>query len=162
MADSININKKIWEMYFENLLPKLVRVGNDGNCGSTAVCDTICLQSLSKRVHYGKFVAEAKFKASPRIYEPAIKAQDEDRLMDLLTYHSVEESIKERVKNKAKTFGQDVNVVETAREEEEEENREEPNLKIAPGLVADLYGHWIMPLTKEVQIQYLLRRLDLV
>jgi len=117
---------------------------------------------LSKRVHYGKFVAEAKFKASPRIYEPAIKAQDEDRLMDLLTYHSVEESIKERVKNKAKTFGQDVNVVETAREEEEEENREEPNLKIAPGLVADLYGHWIMPLTKEVQIQYLLRRLDLV
>lgn len=154
VADSININSKIWEMYFDSLLPILVRDGNDGNCGSTAVCDTICLRSMSKRVHYGKFVAEAKFRESPEVYEPAIKAQDENRLMELLTFHSVEESIKERVKMKAKTFGQDVNVEAGGGE------NTEPNFKIAPWLVADLYGHWIMPLTKEVQVQYLLRRLD--
>lgn len=44
IADSININVKIWEMYFKNLLPRLVKEGDDGNFGSTAVCDTICLQ----------------------------------------------------------------------------------------------------------------------
>lgn len=33
------------------------------------------LQALSKRIHYGKFVAEAKFQASPDAYEAAIKAQ---------------------------------------------------------------------------------------
>lgn len=33
------------------------------------------LQVLSKRIHYGKFVAEAKFQASPDDYEAAIKAQ---------------------------------------------------------------------------------------
>lgn len=44
IADSININKKIWGMYFGSLLPKLVKDGSDGNCGSSAVCDTICLQ----------------------------------------------------------------------------------------------------------------------
>jgi len=31
-------------MYFSNLLPRLVKEGDDGNCGSSAVCDTMCLQ----------------------------------------------------------------------------------------------------------------------
>lgn len=32
-------------------------------------------QALSKRIHYGKFVAEAKFRAAPDAYEEAIRAQ---------------------------------------------------------------------------------------
>lgn len=43
-ADTININGQIWDMYFKNLLPRLVKEGDDGNCGSSATCDTICLQ----------------------------------------------------------------------------------------------------------------------
>ncbi|MBA0769189.1 hypothetical protein Gotri_017949 [Gossypium trilobum] len=43
-ADSININPKVWQMYFRNLIPRLVKAADDGNCGSTAVCDTVCLQ----------------------------------------------------------------------------------------------------------------------
>ncbi|XP_039017744.1 chorismate mutase 1, chloroplastic-like [Hibiscus syriacus] len=45
IADSININNQVWEMYFRNLIPRLVKKGDDGNCGSTAFCDTICLQA---------------------------------------------------------------------------------------------------------------------
>lgn len=153
VADLININNKVWNMYFKDLIPRLVKEGDDGNCGSTAVCDTMCLQVLSKRIHYGKFVAEAKFRASPEAYEAAIKDQDKEKLMALLTYPSVEEVIKNRVERKAKTYGQEmpVNV---------EEDAADPVYKIKPSLVADLYGDWIMPLTKEVQVQYLLRRLD--
>ena len=33
------------------------------------------MQVLSKRIHYGKFVAEAKFQESPAAYEDAIRAQ---------------------------------------------------------------------------------------
>lgn len=33
------------------------------------------LQALSKRIHYGKFVAEAKYLASPDVYRAAIEAQ---------------------------------------------------------------------------------------
>ncbi|XP_068655668.1 chorismate mutase 1, chloroplastic-like [Aristolochia californica] len=153
IADSINLNKKIWDMYFTDLLPRLVKEGDDGNCGSAAVCDTICLQALSKRIHYGKFVAEAKYQASPDVYEAAIKAQDSDQLMNLLTYEAVEAAIKQRVETKARVYGQDLNVSHQA-------NAGAPVLKIQPSLVADLYGDWIMPLTKEVQIAYLLRRLD--
>lgn len=43
-ADSININKKVWDVYFSDLIPRLVEEGDDGNCGSTAVCDAMCLQ----------------------------------------------------------------------------------------------------------------------
>lgn len=43
-ADTININVQVWDMYFRNLLPGLVREGDDGNYGSTATCDTLCLQ----------------------------------------------------------------------------------------------------------------------
>ncbi|KAL2240385.1 chorismate mutase 1, chloroplastic-like [Sesamum indicum] len=152
-ADSININVQVWDMYFKNLLPRLVKEGDDGNYGSAATCDTICLQTLSKRIHYGKFVAEAKFRASPDVYKAAIKAQDRTRLMDLLTYPAVEEAIKQRVEMKTRTYGQEVTM-------NGGEDTTDPVYKINPSLVADLYGDWIMPLTKQVQVAYLLRRLD--
>nr|WGT69854.1 chorismate mutase 1 [Crinum x powellii] len=151
-ADSININKKIWDMYFSRLLTRLVKEGDDGNCGSSAVCDTICLQALSKRIHYGKFVAEAKFQEAPDVYKPAIRSQDGHQLMRLLTYESVEAAITQRVEAKARVYGQEVTIGD--------QNPKDEAYKIKPKLVADLYGKWIMPLTKEVQVQYLLRRLD--
>ncbi|MBA0652516.1 hypothetical protein Goklo_019772 [Gossypium klotzschianum] len=153
IADSININPKVWQMYFRNLIPRLVKEGDDGNCGSTALCDTMCLQALSKRIHYGKFVAECKYQASPDAYKAAIREQDRDWLMKLLTYPLVEESITKRVEMKAKTYGQVVSDNINKRDGD-------PVYKINPSLVADLYGDWIMPLTKEVQVEYLLRRLD--
>ncbi|XP_027362359.1 chorismate mutase 3, chloroplastic [Abrus precatorius] len=152
-ADSININNKIWNVYFKDLLPRLVKAGDDGNCGSAAVCDTLCLQALSKRIHYGKFVAEAKFQEAPSVYEAYIKEKDQKRLLELLTYETVEASVKKRVEMKARTYGQVVKINETG-------DVADPVYKIKPSLIANLYGDWIMPLTKEVQIEYLLRRLD--
>ncbi|XP_078436145.1 chorismate mutase 1 [Wolffia australiana] len=151
IGDSININKKIWGMYFGSLLPKLVKPGNDGNCGSTAVCDTICLQALSRRIHYGKYVAEAKFQASPDLFTPAIQNQDGDWIMQLLTYETVELAVMDRVETKARIFGQEF---------VGKSNGQPQAHKIDPRLVAELYGDWIMPLTKEVQVEYLLGRLD--
>ncbi|KAL1557148.1 Chorismate mutase 1-like protein [Salvia divinorum] len=152
-GDAININGQIWDMYFKNLLPRLVKEGDDGNCGSSASCDTICLQALSKRIHYGKFVAEAKFRESPETYSAAIKAQDRDGLMDLLTYPEVEEVIRRRVEMKTRTYGQEVTLSGG-------EDNTEAVYKINPSIVADLYWDWIMPLTKQVQVEYLLRRLN--
>ncbi|KAE8697477.1 Chorismate mutase 1 [Hibiscus syriacus] len=153
IADTINMNSKVWEMYFKNIVPKLAKEGDDGNCGSTAVCDTMCLQALSKRIHYGKFVAECKFRGSPEDYKAAIREQDRDRLMNLLTFPKVEESVKKRVEMKTRTYGQEV-PVDICKDDHS------PTCKINPSLVADVYSEWIMPLTKEVQVEYLLRRLD--
>lgn len=47
-------------------------------------------QALSKRIHYGKFVAEAKFKARPDEYSSLIRRGDVDGIMKLLTDERVE------------------------------------------------------------------------
>ncbi|XP_021820946.1 chorismate mutase 2 [Prunus avium] len=149
-AASININEKIWDFYFNQLLPLFAVPGDDGNYASTASSDLDCLQAISRRIHYGYYVAEVKFKDAPQDYEPAIRAQDREGLMKLLTFEAVEEMVKKRVEKKAAVFGQDVCLVDNGN----------GKCKVDPSVVSRLYGEWIMPLTKLVQVEYLLRRLD--
>lgn len=80
-------------------------------------------------------------------------SQDRKRLLELLTYESVEESVQKRVEMKARTFSQEVKINEAG-------DVADPVYRIKSGLIGNLYGKWIMPLTKEVQVEYLLRRLD--
>ncbi|XP_058224667.1 chorismate mutase 2 [Rhododendron vialii] len=148
----ININKTIWDMYFNQLLPLFVQEGNDGNYVPTATCDLHCLQALSRRIHYGKFVAEIKFMDAPEDYSPAIRAQDRATLMSLLTFKNVEEMVKQRVEKKAMVFGQEVSL--------NDPDDKKGKYKVDPSMVSRLYGEWVMPLTKLVQVEYLLRRLD--
>ncbi|XP_047972576.1 chorismate mutase 2-like [Salvia hispanica] len=145
----ININSKILNHYLNMLIPLIAAKGDDDrNYAATAASDLACLQALSRRIHYGKFVAEVKFRDSPQDYTPAILAKDKDGLMKLLTFESVEEAIKKRVEKKAMVFGQEV------------ELQENGSYKVKPELVSQLYGEWVIPLTKFVQVEYLLRRLD--
>ncbi|KAL3500325.1 hypothetical protein ACH5RR_039418 [Cinchona calisaya] len=150
-AASININKTIWDIYINKLLPLFASEGHDENYMCISACDLECLQALSRRIHYGKFVAEVKFKDAPEEYSPAIHAKDRDALMKLLTFESVEEMVKKRVEKKAKVFGQEVTL-----------NNDDCNgkFKIDPSVLPRLYGEWVMPLTKHVEVEYLLRRLD--
>ena len=55
----------------------------------------------------------------------------------------------ERVKLKASTYGQDPNSPATSSDKE---------LKVDPQLISDLYRDFVMPLTKQVQVRYLLQR----
>ncbi|KAI3932245.1 hypothetical protein MKW98_024965 [Papaver atlanticum] len=154
-ASSININSTIWKFYLEELLPLFTKQGDDAiSYACTAVCDLNCLQALSRRIHYGKFVAEVKFRDAPEEYGPAIRAQDRDALMKLLTFEDVEEIVKKRVEKKAMIFSQEVNL------NEKDDGDKQQNCKIDPSVLSRLYGEWVMPLTKLVQVEYLLRRLD--
>lgn len=47
-------------LYLDELLPGITATGDDNNYGSAAMADVLCLQALSKRIHYGKFVAGTK------------------------------------------------------------------------------------------------------
>ena len=75
--------------------------------------------------------------------------------MELLTYETVEAAVKKRVDMKVRTYGQELKIDQAGVVADPD-----PVYKIKPSLVANLYGDWIMPLTKEVQVEYLLRRLD--
>ncbi|OUS47036.1 chorismate mutase [Ostreococcus tauri] len=156
-AEAININDRIMDMYVNNLLPEMCEGGDDNNYGSSALCDLACLQTISRRIHYGKYVAESKFQAQPEEYTELIMSQDAEGLMRLLTNQAVEDRVVRRVANKAAVFGTDIT-------EDIPEGLALPigseSMKLAPEKVGDLYYRWIMPMTKDVQVAYLLRRLD--
>ena len=153
VADTINVNPSILTMYVDAVLPALAgEEGDDGNLGSAAVADVAALQALSKRIHYGKFVAEAKYRASPSSYASLAAARDEAGIMAALTDAAVEDVVVGRVRAKAAAFGADV--VSGC----SDNGSAPPTLKVDPDAVAAVYRDWVLPLTKEVQVAYLLQR----
>ncbi|KAL4857493.1 Glycosyltransferase family protein 64 protein C5 [Chlorella vulgaris] len=146
----VNINNAILDMYLQDLLPEISVPGDDHNYGSSAMNDVTALQALSKRIHYGMFVAEAKFRKQTEQYSELIRRQDSAAILELLTDRAVELKVIERVRLKAATFGVDLSSGGDGC----------TSYRVQPEVVAQLYEKWIMPLTKEVEVQYLLRRLD--
>nr|XP_029116323.1 chorismate mutase 2 isoform X2 [Elaeis guineensis] len=152
-AASVNVTKTIWNLYFNDLLLLFTTKGNDGNYALTAASDL----ALSRRINYGRFVAEAKYRDAPQDYDPAIRAQDKDALMKLLTSESQEEVVKRRVEKKAMVFGQDITL---GKNYTCDSNGNRTNYKVDPSVLYRLYGDWVIPLTKLVEAEYLLHRLD--
>ncbi|DAZ93678.1 TPA: hypothetical protein N0F65_008186 [Lagenidium giganteum] len=145
----ININDQISSVYLKKILPGITEDRSDHTSfGSTATADITVLQALSKRIHFGKFIAEAKFQAERERYTELIMANDAEGIMTALTNMAVEEKVLKRVKLKASTYGQDV-----------DETSGPKDYKVDPQLISDLYRDFVMPLTKEVQVAYLLQRL---
>ena len=103
--NAININSTIYAWYIDTVLPCITQPGDDQNYGSAATADINCLQLLSKRIHYGKFVAESKFRSEPETFTRAIQQHDLPALMDLITKPVVEEQVIQRVHLKAATYG---------------------------------------------------------
>ncbi|CAN6348189.1 unnamed protein product [Urochloa humidicola] len=81
------------------------------------------------------FLAEAKFRNSPDLYEVAIKSQSVEKLKELLLFSEFDEKIR-CAQNKNEIFG--------------------GSLKAQFELVGQLFDSYIEPLILEVQVQYLL------
>ncbi|XP_050884672.1 chorismate mutase 2 isoform X2 [Lathyrus oleraceus] len=118
-AASININKKIRKVYFNNILPLFIAFGNDGNYAQTAANDLSILQ-------------------------------DRKALMNLLVDKRVEEIVLKRVEKKAMVFGEEVSI----------DSKIKGKYKVDPSIVYNLYNKWIIPMTKDIEVEYILRRLD--
>ena len=143
----INRNAEILDGYRNRIVPQICEPGDCGNYGSSAVCDVNCLQALSKRIHYGKFIAEAKFQAETDAYTELIQAADTAGIMTRLRDADVEAALCRRVALKAATYGQ-------------EPGQTNPRPKVDPDCIAAIYRDWIIPLTCRVEVDYLLARLD--
>ena len=75
--------------------------------------------------------------------------------MKLLTFADVEEEVKRRVRKKAMVFGQEVKL-----DDKTGGDNKGPKYKVDPEIISQIYGEWVIPLTKAVQVEYLLQRLD--
>lgn len=113
--NDVNVNHTIKDRYIREILPDVcpppAREGSQGetqeNYGSASTCDVNCLQALSRRIHFGKFVAESKFRKEPERFVRMIKANDRKGIDEAITNTVVEEKVLERLSLKAKTYGTD-------------------------------------------------------
>ncbi len=145
VPNTININSRIRTLYEETLVPLICAPGDDRQYGSAGVCDVACLQALSKRIHYGKFVAESKARQPSEALREALAKRDPSLLMAAITDTAVEQQVLDRVAAKAGTYTAEL-------------NRNATTPTVAPEVISAIYRDWIIPLNKAVQVEYLLVR----
>lgn len=188
--NDVNVNASILSLYIRSIVPRITRHAtlalatrkraqgvlgdnefeDDGNYGSAATIDVEVLQAISRRVHYGKFVSESKFRSDPAAFIPHILKPNPEALAALITKPEVERKLLQRVRNKAKLYGQDLDP--EGRPLAFPNGNESENTSVVPPSpggfstgkidvegVVELYEHYIIPLTKEVEVEYLLKRL---
>lgn len=153
--NDVNVNNMIKEKYIQEILPEACRdFGRTDrgetkeNYGSAATCDIACLQALSRRIHFGKFVAESKFRSETDRFVKLIKAEDRNGIDEAITNAAVEKKVLERLRLKAKTYGTDPALTGSS-------NTEKINIEA----VVKMYAQVVIPLTKVVEVEYLMQRL---
>ncbi|KAL7273244.1 chorismate mutase aro7 [Rhizina undulata] len=152
--NNVNVNDKIKTAYIEHILPAACQRTTDRgeekeNYGSSATNDVAVLQALSRRVHFGKFVAEAKFRKDTERFTEMIKNRDIKGIEKAITDAAVEKQVLKRLELKARTYGVDPS-----------QGSVDNDCKINVEAVVNMYRDYVIPLTKEVEIDYLLQRLD--
>ncbi|GAA5977045.1 hypothetical protein JCM10908_004834 [Rhodotorula pacifica] len=156
----INVNSRIMAFYTQQIVPaitkvvteKLGKLDDDGNYGSAATRDLEALQAISRRIHYGMFVSESKFRSSPASFIPQILTPNPTELLNLITKPAVEAALLRRLDKKARWYGAELGP--------EGDPVPEKGAKVKPEEVVKLYEEYIIPLTKDVEVEYLLHRLD--
>lgn len=147
IPNTININPQIRTLYETTILDRITPSGDDEQYGSSAVCDVACLQALSKRIHYGTFVAESKFRAGSSGLQEALSPQnpDSETIMAAITDTAVEQDVLDRVRQKAARYTRELSQI--------------PGQPVpAPETIMQIYREIIIPLNKEVQVAYLMLR----
>ena len=115
--NNVEVNQELKQRYIEAILPNACRDferedrgERAENYGSAATCDVACLQALSRRIHFGKFVAESKFQQETEKFVALIKAEDRVGIDAAITNNKVEKKVLERLRLKAKTYGTDPSI----------------------------------------------------
>jgi chorismate mutase len=178
--NTVNVNSSILSFYTRQIVPRITRHATlqlsalkrangitgdaeyeeDGNYGSAATIDIEVLQAISKRVHYGlpslsfvevlgaesvigKFVSESKFLEKPSDFIPHIQNPNRIALEALIAKPEVEKKLLQRLRKKATLYAQDI-----APDGEPTGS----GSKVDVDGVVELYEHYIIPLTKEVEV----------
>eukprot|EP00930_Biecheleria_cincta_P021587 TRINITY_DN15958_c0_g1_i1.p1 TRINITY_DN15958_c0_g1~~TRINITY_DN15958_c0_g1_i1.p1 ORF type:complete len:296 (+),score=51.10 TRINITY_DN15958_c0_g1_i1:38-925(+) len=158
VPDSARINSKLLDIYRRKIVPKICEPGDDGNPGSTAVQDVHVLQTMATRIYFGLFVAESKFRTETAKATALIQARDREGLMAFVTKRDVELKNIQRVILKARTFAQNISTAEKG--QLAPISTLSTTYKIDPEYIGTVFDDYLMPLTKEVEVEYLLARLD--
>ncbi len=145
VPNDINCNAQIRKIYESDILNRITQPGDDEQYGSTAVCDVACLQALSKRIHYGKFVAESKCRKPSEALRAAIKEKNKKSILEAITDAQVEGDVLKRVFHKASIYTNELHMANM-------------QATLQPEIIRNIYQDVIIPINKQVQVEYIVRR----
>jgi len=140
--DILKFSKKInfspWiKIAYLNFLKDLCEDGDDANYGDSILCDIFNLQAISKRVHYGILVMEAKYQQSPDIYDELLNKDNDISISSKLKNVNIELKVLERVKEKSIKNG----------------------IK-NPEVIVNFFKNIIIPMTIQVELDYIFTKKD--
>ena len=99
---SKKINFSPWiKIGYLNFINELCEEGEDANYGDTTLSDIFNLQAISKRIHYGILVMEAKYKDNQSQYDKLLSQNNDISIGSALKNVSVEQKVLQRVKEKS-------------------------------------------------------------
>lgn len=131
-----DVEEKLFSFYFSKIL--FENCANKDLAESSILAKDLNLLSLvTERLLLGISVAQAKFQAKPEIYKKLANDNDIKEINNQLTNAEVEQKILVRIKEKAARF-----------------NFVNPDFK--PEVAVVFYRDCIIPLTKEIELDYLL------
>ena len=155
--NDVDVNDKLKRSYIEGFLPAVCKdfgraepAEAQENYCSAATADIAVLQALSRRIHFGKFVAESKFQSKTEKFTELIRNGDREGLSLAITNLAVEKQVLERLALKARTYGTDPSGI----------LGQNSQAKINADAVVAMYKNFVIPLTKEVEVEYLMQRLN--
>jgi chorismate mutase len=133
-ASKVNRNQEIYDIYLASALRMICRDQRDlpTEYCSGFEADVTALHEISRRVHLGEFVAESKWQDEEDAIRRLVETRDIPALTEALRNRTVERAVTERVGDKAERHQID-----------------------AVGAM-DFYVHYVMPLTIDVEVDYLL------
>lgn len=162
--NTVCVNQLIKEKYIKEILPENCRSFGrkerpeaQENYGSAAHADVACLQALSRRIHFGKFVAESKFQKKPEFFATLIKAHDRTGLDEAITDKEVEKKVLNRLRLKAETYGVDPSLRTNGVSNGDLDMGKLNKMNV--DAVVNMYANVVIPLTKVVEVEYLMQRL---
>lgn len=162
----INANPQIYAFYANGVVPRICAPGSDDEqYGSAAVRDVELLSALSRRIHFGMFVSESKFRQDPASFIAPIERRDRAALDALITKPAVEAALLRRLAEKADVYGRDFDTAFQVRlRREQDPDRKlaavEEHRKIEVKEVVEIYKEYVIPSTKVVEVDYLEQRLQ--
>jgi chorismate mutase len=135
LPENININRNTEiKIIYLNQIPSFCEEGDDNQYGAAALMDIRGLQDLSRRIHFGMFVAESKYQQDPEGYTRLVEDKNVRGVVEKLRNIQVEEKVLNRLKEKAERHG------------------------FNSDLICNFYRNHVIPMTINVEVEYLFKR----
>ena len=129
VTQSSNINFNPWiKIAYLNFVRELSPSGNDSQYGDTVLSDIYNLQAISKRVHYGVLVMEAKYQQNKEIYDALLREENDIAILSQLKNVEIEQQVLERVRKKTVKNGD---------------------------IIVKFFKNYIIPMTIQIELEYL-------